>query len=158
MLRLVAIAGLLAGLWPVEGYPAEDGDAATIINSGSTNRPGFRIVVDRSGAAEWTSTPRRIGPRQAQPASIRLMLPQTVVAALYADLAKARPLGSLPGVHCAKSVSFGTTLIVALGDEQTPDLSCGDGGSAVLRDLIGDAGRIVDLMLSNQAEPKSGIQ
>jgi hypothetical protein len=48
MLRLLVIFGLMAaGVSHVLGAPPE-GDAATIINSGSTNRTGFRIVVDNT--------------------------------------------------------------------------------------------------------------
>jgi hypothetical protein len=153
MLRLLAIVGLLAaGLSHLEGAPPEDGDAATIVNSGSTNRPGFRIVVNRSGVAELTSTPRRFSVRQTQPEPVRLMLPRALVETFYSHLEAAIPLGLLPAVHCAKSASFGTTLSVAFGKEQTPDLSCADGGNAVMRDLIRDTRQIVALLQAKEAQ------
>jgi hypothetical protein len=120
-------------------------ETVTIINSGSTNRPGFRITIDRSGAAEMTTAPRKFGPpemrQQLEP--IRRTLPRASVDRFFADLTTAKPLTALPPVHCMKSVSFGSTLTVAFGSEQTPDLSCGDGGNPALRDLIRDANEIV---------------
>jgi hypothetical protein len=83
--------------------------------------------------------------KQAHPGSVRLTLPRALVETFYSHIRAAEPLDSLPAVHCAKSVSFGSTLIVAIGKEQTPDLSCGDGGNAGMHDLIRDASRIVEL-------------
>jgi len=77
------------------------------------------------------------------------MLPLAVVERFHADLDAAEPLASLPAVHCAKSASFGSTLIVAFGGEQTPDLRCGDGGNAAMRNLIRDANEIVALIRAN---------
>ena len=121
--------GLLAmAVLPLPGAPAEENDTATIVNSGSTNRPGFRIAVARSGIAEMTSTPRGFAGRKGAPSGpTRRTLPQSLVEKFYSDLNAAKPLSALPAVHCAKSVSFGSTLAVAFGGEQTPDLSCGDG-------------------------------
>ncbi|MGA2716547.1 MAG: hypothetical protein ABSG41_25920 [Bryobacteraceae bacterium] len=159
MFRLLPIVALMiAGAWYLLGAPSEDSDAATIINSGSTNRPGFRIVVDRSGVAELTPTRRRFGARQAQPTLIRRMLPNSLVEAFYSDLKTAKPLDSLPAVHCAKSASFGSTFTVAFGKEQTPDLSCGDGGNTVMRDLIRDASQIITLLQATEAGPESGVR
>jgi hypothetical protein len=44
-----------------------------------------------------------------------------------------------------KSASFGSALTVVFGSEQTPDLSCGDGGNAAMRNLIRDVNEIVAL-------------
>jgi hypothetical protein len=158
MWRLLAIVGFIAaGTSHLLGAP-EVGDSATIINSGSTNRPGFRIVVDRAGVAEFTSAPRRSGAQPARPTSTRQTLPHTLVEAFYADLQAAKRLDSLPAVHCAKSASFGSILTVAFGPDQTPDLSCGDGGNAVMRDLIRDTRQIVSLMQTREATPESGVR
>ena len=159
MFRLLTIIGLMAaGVSYLVGAPSDDGDAATIINSGSTNRPGFRIVIDRSGIAELTPTRRRFGAGQTQPAPIRRMLPHSLVESFYSDLNTAKPIVSLPPIHCVKSVSFGTTLTVAFGKEQTPDLSCGDGGNAVMHDLIRDANQIVTLLQAAEAGTESGVK
>jgi hypothetical protein len=133
---LLLIAGLLAA-----GEP----EAVTIVDSGSTNLPGFRIVVAPSGSAEMISGPRRNGAPQEETKPIRRIVPAATVKRLHADIEDASPLDSLPKVHCAKSASFGSTLRVASGKEETPDLSCGDGGSAAMGRLIRDANEIVTL-------------
>jgi len=122
-----------------------ESETANIVNSGSTNRPGFRISIDRSGAAELTSSPRKFGPpeQRQQTEPVRQTLPRATVDRFFADLAAAKPLASLPLAHCMKSVSFGSTLTVSFGGQQTPDLSCGDGGNPAMRDLIRDANEIV---------------
>jgi len=147
MLRMVLIAAVMAvGMSRLPGAPV-DGDTVTIVNSGSTNRAGFRITVDRSGNAVLTSTPRRFGAGQTAPEPVRQTLPADLVKSFFTDLAAARPLGALPAVHCPRSASFGSVLTVALGEEQSPDLSCGDGGHAAMRDLIRDTNQIVALLL-----------
>jgi len=146
---------MAAGASHVPGAPSEVGDSATIINSGSTNRGGFRIVVDRSGLAELTSAPPRFGAQQPHPGPIRRMLPRVLVESFYSHIKAAEPLDSLPAVHCAKSASFGSTLTVTVGKEETPDLSCGDRGNAVIGDLIRDTTQIVALV---QAGQQSGVR
>ena len=70
MLRSLAIVGVLAAMAArLPGSPSDG--AATIIDSGSTNRSGFRIVVDQTGAAEMTMIPRGVGARQAQPQPVQ---------------------------------------------------------------------------------------
>ena len=140
-MRLATIVCLLAA-----GAPANESDPATIVDSGSTNRAGFRIAVDRAGVAEITATRKRPGANEAQPGPIRKMLPQALADAFYADLKAARPLASLPAIHCAKSASFGSALTVGFDREETPDLSCGDGGNRAMRDLIRDTRQIAALM------------
>jgi hypothetical protein len=39
--------------------------------------------------------------------------------------------------------------MVAFGGEQTPDLRCGDGGNAAMRNLIRDTNEIVALIRAN---------
>jgi len=106
---------------------------ATIVNSGSTNRAGFRIAVKRTGVAEMNTRGKSVQ---------RELAPETV-ARFYADLKAAEPLAAFPKVHCMKSASFGSSLSVELGGDKTPDLSCGDGGSAAMRNLIRDVQEIV---------------
>jgi hypothetical protein len=145
MLRLLAIVGVLAAIAArLPGSPSDD--AATIVDSGSTNRSGYRIVVDQTGAAEMTMVPRGLGARQAQPAPVQRMLPQALVDSFYTSLKSAKPLASLPAEHCAKSASFGSKLTVSFGGEATPDLNCGDGGNAALADLIKEVGKITAMM------------
>jgi hypothetical protein len=149
MLRQLAIVGLMAV--GISGLPvaAAEPDTATITVSGSTNRPGFRIVVDQSGAAELTSTTRKLSTSQEQSKPIRRMLPRATVERFQADLKAAKPFTSLPEVRCMKSASFGSTLTVEFGGEQSPDLRCGDGGNVAMRNLIRDANEIIALFPTN---------
>jgi hypothetical protein len=149
MLRQLAIVGLM--VVGISGLPvaAAEPDTVTIIDSGSTNRPGFRIAVDHSGEAELTSTPRKRGTSQEQSKPIRRMLPRATVERFQADLEAAKPLTSLPEVHCMKSASFGSNLTVSFDGEQSPDLMCGDGGNAAMRNLIRDVNEIVALFPTN---------
>jgi len=116
----------------------------SIVNSGSTNTAGFRIVVEKSGDAEYTAQPRRfpIG-RSESPRTIRKALPKTLAGRLYSDVKAAQPLSALPERHCVKSVSFGTRLTIETEGDVSPDLSCGDGGNEKLKALIRDADEIV---------------
>jgi hypothetical protein len=148
MLRLLTIVGVLAAMAArLPGSPSDD--AATIVDSGSTNRSGFRIVVDQTGAAEMTVVLRGFGARQAQPEPVQRKLPQALVDSFYSSLKAAKPLASLPAEHCMKSASFGSKMTVSFGGEETPDLNCGDGGNAALADLIKEVGRITAIMQKN---------
>jgi hypothetical protein len=122
------------------------GDLAVIINSGSTNAPGFRIEVSRSGEAVYTPVPRRAGQMSeaaAKPRNHRI--PSSLVKRFFADLGAQKPLSALPAQGCMKSASFGTTLVVEYQGARSPDLSCGDRGNAGFKALIQSAGEIVKL-------------
>jgi hypothetical protein len=145
MLSLVVPVLLAATLTQAGQEPA-----ATIIDSGSTNRAGFRIVLDRSGTAEITVRPRRFestktGSAETTRKPTSRVLSKDLVEKFFVALKVAGRLDSLSAIHCAKSASFGSTLTVALGNDQSPDLSCGDGGNPALRDLIGVVRQIVAL-------------
>ena len=122
-------------------------DTAVIVNSGSTNRAGFRIAIDRAGTAEFTPTPRRRpGPPHPEPAApAKMTIPRELADRLYADLKSATPLASLPAPHCMKSVSFGSRLNIEFNGEQSPDLSCPDNGYSPLSNLIRDCNEILAL-------------
>ena len=109
--------------------------SVVIANSGSTNVPGFQIRVTASGEAHYESRARTMDQKASAPLTRKL----------YADVEAARPLTSLPPRHCMKSASFGSRLTVQFGEEQSPDLSCGDGGDEKLRRLIDDVQAIVQL-------------
>jgi len=114
-----------------------------IMNSGSTNTPGFRITVQSDGAAEYTTVPR--GQLQQASEPMKRNLPSDLVHRFFADLDAAHPFSNLPRPHCMKSASFGTRLTIQLDNDETPDLTCGDGNNAKLRALIQDANQIVAL-------------
>jgi hypothetical protein len=139
-----AIATLIAGCG------ASAADVAVIVNSGSTNTVGFRIVVERSGKAEFTGGPRRSGRSpDERPRQMDRELPDTLVRRFYSDLDAAKPLSSLPNRRCMKSASFGTKLTIEFSGEETPDLSCGSGDNASLQALVQDANEILKLFSSN---------
>jgi len=143
---LVCVALVVVGMSLLSEPSSDKAENAIIIDSGSTNRAGVRIEVGRSGVAEMTPGRRRnAGPASEQTKPLQRTLSSAVVQRFYADLESAKPLGSLPEVHCMKSASFGSALTVVLGNEQTPDLSCGDGGNAAMRNLIRDVNEIVAL-------------
>ena len=111
------------------------GSDATSVNSGSTNRPGFRIAVKRTGVAEMNTRGK----------SVQRKIAAETVERFYADLKAAEPLPALPKVYCMKSASFGSLLSVEFGGDRTPDLSCGHGGNTAMRNLIRDVQEIVSL-------------
>jgi hypothetical protein len=118
----------------------------TIVNSGSANTAGFQIVVEKTGAAEYSSHPRRNAiDKGAPPKTIRKTIPTSLAKALYEDVKMAGRLSSLPAQRCMKSASFGTRLTVQFGDDTSPDLSCGDGGDTRMRALIHDTTAIVKI-------------
>lgn len=104
--------------------------AGVITRGASTNFWGYTIIVGQGGSATYTSGAGR-GSGQLSP---------TLAQKFFADLAAAQPLATLPEAPCVKSASFGSTLTVSQGGQQTPDLSC----AADLRGqaLAEDAGAI----------------
>jgi hypothetical protein len=135
---------------PAPQFPSVQYNLATIENSGSTNRAGFRIAMRRSGSAEYSVIPRGANASAAQAEPVKREIPAELMKRLFADLEAARPLASLPAPHCMKSASFGTRLTVQFGTETTPDLSCGDGGNEHLRALIRDVREVIAEFTGNQ--------
>jgi hypothetical protein len=132
---------------PVLFCAACSAQSITIVNSGSTNAAGFQIVIQKSGDAEYASRPRRAGIEKGA-AKIQKTIPRPLADRFFADVDAARPLASLPARHCAKSASFGTRLNIEMGDDESPDLSCGDGGDPKIKALIQDTNEIVKIFQS----------
>jgi hypothetical protein len=87
--------------------------------------------------------------RQGDPATAPpkgVQLPAALVRRFYDDLQAARPLAALPAVQCLKSASFGTSMTIHVGEDQTPDLNCGDSGNRRMEDLIRDVREILSLI------------
>src|SRR5690348_5681451 len=64
-----------------------DTDSVLIVNSGSTNTAGFRIVVERSGEAQYTATPHRFSSQTREsPSSTQKKVPRALLQRLYSDL------------------------------------------------------------------------
>jgi hypothetical protein len=111
---LAVVVATLAG-------PVPSG-SAVIVNSGSTNAPGYRIVVRPDGAATVL-----------EGATIKhLQAPPLTVKALFHDLRAAEPLRAMRTAGCMKSASFGTTTHIEWRGQSTPDLSCPSTNPAIL--------------------------
>jgi hypothetical protein len=134
MFRFVLAAALLAaplytsanvGSSRVPYLPVPKG-AAVILNTGSTNTSGYRIVVQADGSAEYVADSGRA----------TATVSSALAAKFFADLKAAGPLGDLPSQPCMKSVSFGTSLFVWWKGGRSPDLTCpaGPSGSALSAD------------------------
>lgn len=90
-------------------------DAIVIIDTGSTNMLGFRIVVGRNGEASFSTGEGR-GSAQ---------LPTSIFSKLKYDVVMAQPLSHVrASADCMKPMSFGSSTFVALGDEKSEDLTC----------------------------------
>jgi hypothetical protein len=87
----------------------------TIEDTGSTNRLGVRLTFDRHGEA--TVQPRRGEPQQVK-------LDESQCKLFLHDLKAVGSLTALPVIHCAKSVSFGSSLFVEIDGDRSPDLNC----------------------------------
>jgi hypothetical protein len=140
------------------------GDFAIIVNSGSTNTPGYRIEIWPTGKAVYTLVRRRalrpVAPDQTSASSG----PVTVSAELrptkqfFADLASAGNLSRYPPVHCIKSVSFGYRLTIQYKGQESPDLSCPNSDSKISA-LAADAKTLttaVQEAVEKQAKKSSG--
>jgi hypothetical protein len=134
MALAISVAGLAAAPMP-----------ANIVNSGSTNADGFRIAVDRSGAGEYTVMRRGRRKQPEAPEPIRRTIPDALVHRFYTDLEAAQPLSELPHRGCFKSASFGTTLKIEFGDQESPDLSCPEDQDPRTQALRKDADDIMKL-------------
>ncbi len=88
----------------------------TIIDSGSTNVPGMRLTIERSGHRAIVE--HKDGSKQ------RVKLSKDVCNRVLQDLEAAGPLNELPTGHCMKSVSFGKSIFIEYKGVRTPDLSC----------------------------------
>ncbi len=96
--------------------PARSKNQMTITETRSTNRPQITIKVESAKRAFYRTNSAG-GPR---PIDLELSQGTRLLNAARA----AAPLSSLPVTHCMKSVSFGTSIYVQIGNDRSPDLSC----------------------------------
>jgi hypothetical protein len=145
MKRWIAVA--LVAAWPlaasadmvrsprVPAYLPVPAGAAVILNTGSTNTAGYRIVVQRSGSVEYIVASQRAS----------ATVPGELAARLFSDLTAAGPLQDIASVPCMKSASFGTSLYVWWGrGGRSPDLSCAPSEPA--KALQADASQIAQAL------------
>jgi hypothetical protein len=129
---------LTAALLAAEASPQQ----VTIEDTGSTNRPGVKLIVTSTGAAQV-----EIRDAEARKTNIDTRLCDR----LFQDLKSAGSLGGLPRTHCMKSVSFGSSLYMEFNGERSPDLSCPAAQDSKVAILQKDAR---DVMEAAHATPK----
>jgi hypothetical protein len=112
--------------------PSADGEAL-ILDSGSTNRAGYRLRVYATG---WTAL-------QQGDVPVRKRVSAALVKHFFADLRAAGPLDRITVMRCMKSVSFGSSMQIGYRGKLSPDLSCPSASSAA-RALAVDAGALAD--------------
>jgi hypothetical protein len=109
--RYYPLLGLLAAM----SLQAAENAQITIVDTGSTNRPGFQVTTNAHGSAQ-------VEGRGVEPHTIQLN--RDLCQRLLASVQAAAPLQALPAAHCLKSVSFGSRLFVEYKGKRSPDLSC----------------------------------
>lgn len=87
---------------------------ALIIDSGSTNREGYRLRVYATG---WTAL-------QQGDVPVKKRVPAALVKRFFADLEAAGPVDRIPVMRCMKSVSFGSSMQIGYRGKLSPDLTC----------------------------------
>ncbi len=128
---LLSIRPSVAASMPPSPAPSASpsAQAATIVNSGSTNFPGYRIALEPSGVAYVTNTRddahtvQRVDPKLAE--------------RFFAAIAAVGPMSGISVMHCMKSASFGSTTTVTMNGATSPDISCG--GDAKVAELAAAA-------------------
>jgi hypothetical protein len=106
---------------------------ALILDSGSTNRAGYRLRVYATG---WTAL-------QQGDVPVKKRVPAALIKRFFADLRAAGPLDRITVMRCMKSVSFGSSMQIGYRGKLSPDLSCPSSSSAA-RALAVDAGALAD--------------
>lgn len=146
--KLVAVFAALAAVAGCtrEPQPANAMAMSTTIlitDTGSTNTFGYRVTIDASGVAAFSSGA----------GSGRTTLPGLLFAQLKHDIAAASPLASLTPPACMKSASFGTSTFISIGSDRSPDLSCP--GTDKVQALEQDISQIVEyLKIGNVARSR----
>ena len=112
--------------------PVTDGEAL-IVDSGSTNRAGYRLRVYATG---WTAL-------QQGDVPIKKRVSAALVKRFFADLRAAGPLDRIAVMRCMKSVSFGSSMQIGYRGKLSPDLSCPSASSRA-RALAVDAAALAE--------------
>jgi hypothetical protein len=131
---ILAVAAVFGWLVSASATPARDG--AVIVDSGSTNTPGYRIDVWSDGTA--TIVVQNRGVSRGAPKSFTVA--NGVATQFFANL-KAVRAGNVAGEPCMKSASFGTTTRVSWHGWTSPDLDC-PSDRAPLRALVSSVNAI----------------
>ena len=101
--------------------------AAVLLNTGSTNSAGYRVVIQSNGSVEYVEGSSRATAR----------IPSDLASKFYADLSAGMPLSRLHAAPCMKTTSFGTMTFLWWRGQRSLDISCP--GDARATALNGDA-------------------
>jgi len=127
---VVAAAAVARAHQPVPYLPVPH-DAAVILNTGSTNGLGYRIVLQRSGNAEFVHGSTRA----------KVAVDAALASRFFNDATHAMPLSRVRILMCMKSASFGSMTFVWWRGQRTSDISCP--GDASASRLYADVGALV---------------
>jgi hypothetical protein len=119
------------------GTQQTTGEIATIIQSRSTNTPGFRLMIHDDGSATEEST--NFGPNHPSKtlAQVHRYSPGTIdVQTLRHLLTRIGDVSRIPTGFCPKSVSFGTRTQISYQGKLSGDLQCIRGGQGVDQSLL----------------------
>lgn len=117
LLAAAPVAAAAANIVPfprVPPYLPVPKGSVVIMDTGSTNTAGYRIVVQTNAATEYISASGRN----------RMDIPKNLAGKMFSHLKAAAPLQNLPYLPCMKSASFGTSLFVWWNHQRSPDLTC----------------------------------
>jgi hypothetical protein len=102
-----------------------------IVNSGSTNTPGYTIILENNGRVHYYIAPRRfqvinVNGTVQKPSWTNgtAQLSHKTTKNLYSQIERCEPFNKIPVKQCGKSVSFGFTLTLIYNGKATPDLTC----------------------------------
>jgi len=130
-------------------------DGAVILNTGSTNSIGYRIVIESNGSAEYVNGSTRAKAHVAP----------AVASKFFADMRSAMPLSRVHVEQCMKSASFGTMTFLWWRGQRSPDISCpggtmstrlNDDAAAVAAALHLDGGHPVNMLPNEPRHPMPG--
>ena len=138
-LAIAAVAPARAAA-PVPYLPIPK-DAAVILNTGSTNALGYRIVIAADGSAESVEGSARAKARVAT----------ALASKFFADLRAAMPLSKLRIEPCMKSTSFGSMTYLWWRGQRSLDVSCP--GTARSSALNADADAIAQALHLDGSRP-----
>ncbi len=124
LLLLALVAPVAATAAPAVPYLPVPKGAAVILNTGSTNTLGYRVVLQRNGAAEYVNGPKRA----------LATVPASLTAQFFKDVLASMPLESRTATTCMKSASFGYSLFVYWNHSRSGDVTCPN-GAAIANDV-----------------------
>ncbi len=96
-----------------------------IVNSGSTNRPGYTILIESNHQVHYYVDPPKVPPNNGKNGTTgKATLSDKTIKNLYNYVKKCKPFKKLTVETCPKSVSFGYSLKLTYKGQTTPDLTC----------------------------------